>query len=78
MIRNVRISRNILVVVWLIAVSALIGAGKIATAQAEPNDTIALTSPNNITIAESDDYATQVLGDPWDMNNLEDLNTPHD
>src|SRR5205814_1681255 len=27
---------------------------------------------------ESDDYATQLLGDAWDMNNPEDVNSPHD
>src|SRR5947207_4530528 len=47
------------------------------TAYASTNDTITLTSPNNVTIPESDDYATQVLGDPWDMNNLEDLDIPY-
>jgi hypothetical protein len=49
---------------------ALSGAGG---ANSAPLDTITLTSPNNLTIRESDDYATQVLGDPWDMNNLEDV-----
>lgn len=43
-----------------------------------PNaDSITLVSPSTVTIAESDDYATQVLGDPWDMNNIEDVNFPH-
>src|SRR6266568_9338609 len=46
-------------------------------ARAGTNDTITLTSPNNVTIPESDDYATQVLGDPWDMNNLEDADSPY-
>ncbi|MEO6458588.1 MAG: S-layer homology domain-containing protein [Chloroflexia bacterium] len=43
---------------------------------ASPNDVISLTSPNNVTIAESDDYATQVLGNPADMNDLDDLDFP--
>ncbi|HUP27761.1 MAG TPA: S-layer homology domain-containing protein [Chloroflexia bacterium] len=43
---------------------------------ASPSDTITLTSPNNVTIAESDDYATQVLNDPWDMNSLDDIHAP--
>ncbi len=49
-----------------------------AQVYAATNDTIALTSPNNVTIAETDDYATQVLGNPWDMNQLDDLHWPHD
>ncbi len=36
-----------------------------------------LTGPGAVTIPESDDYATQVQGDPWDMNNIEDLDYPH-
>lgn len=43
---------------------------------ASPNDTITLISPNNVTIAESDDYATQVLGNPADMNDRDDLDFP--
>lgn len=38
-----------------------------------PEATITMTSPNNLTVFESDDYATQQLGDPWDMNNLDDI-----
>ncbi len=35
-----------------------------------------LTGPSqNIEIAETKDYATDVLQDPWDMNNREDVNT---
>ena len=49
---------------------ALVGVSR---ASGAPLDTITLTAPNNVTIRESDDYATQVLGDPWDMNNLEDI-----
>jgi hypothetical protein len=46
-------------------------------AQAAP-DAITLTGPTpNTVIAETDDYATQVLGDPWDMNNLNDLDQPY-
>lgn len=46
------------------------------TAFAEAADAITITSPNNVTIAESDDYATQIVGDPWDMNNAGDLDFP--
>jgi hypothetical protein len=46
------------------------------TAQAAPTDTITLTAPNNVTISEVDDYATMALRDPWDMNNLDDLDFP--
>ncbi len=46
------------------------------TANANPLDTITLTAPNNVTIGESDDYATQALGDAWDMNNVEDIDFP--
>jgi hypothetical protein len=42
-----------------------------------PQDTITLTSPNNLTIGDADDYATQVLADPWDMNNLDDVDFPY-
>jgi hypothetical protein len=48
-----------------------------STAQAAPTDTITLTAPNNVTISEVDDYATQQLHDPWDMNNLDDLDFPY-
>lgn len=37
----------------------------------------ALTGPGAVTIPESDDYATQVQADPWDMNNPDDLDFPH-
>lgn len=37
-------------------------------AGAAPSDAITVTSPNNTTIAESDDYATQVMARPWDMS----------
>lgn len=47
-----------------------------APAVAAPLDTITLTSPNNVTIAESPDYATQQMADPWDMNNLSDIKIP--
>ncbi|MEO5952311.1 MAG: Ser-Thr-rich GPI-anchored membrane family protein, partial [Chloroflexia bacterium] len=57
--------------------SAVMLAGNSSNALAATNDTITLTSPNNVTIAESDDYATQVLGDPWDMNDKGDLNWPY-
>ena len=42
-------------------------------AAASPTDSISITSPNNTTIPESDDYATQAFGDPWDMNNIDDI-----
>lgn len=33
-----------------------------------PNDSVTLTEPApNTVVAETDDYATQVLGDPWDL-----------
>ena len=45
--------------------------------QAAPS-VITLTGPApNTVIAETDDYATQVLNDPWDMNNLDDLDQPY-
>ena len=57
-----------------LAAIVLMQTGNIGTrrVQASPSDTIVVTSPNNTAMAESDDYATQVLGDPWDMNNAED------
>lgn len=44
-----------------------------ASVAGAPADSITVTAPHNTTVAESDDYATQVLGDPWDMNNPDDL-----
>jgi hypothetical protein len=58
--------------------SALMFVGSASDAYAAKNDAITLTSPSNVTIAESDDYATQVLGNPWDMNGPDDLHWPHD
>jgi len=52
---------------WLLATGLRPGP-----AAASPTDAITLTAPNNTTVAESDDYATQVLGNPWDMNGPED------
>lgn len=68
------------VLLVLLAVIALSVAstGISSNAYAATSDTITLTSPSNVTIAESDDYATQVLGDPWDMNTVSDINWPHD
>ncbi|MBE3135418.1 MAG: hypothetical protein IMZ55_18280, partial [Acidobacteria bacterium] len=41
-----------------------------ATAAAQPR----ITAPaNNTTLKAGTDYATTVLGDPWDMNNVEDI-----
>jgi hypothetical protein len=57
---------------------ALLAGHKDRTGYASTNDAITLTSPSNITIPESDDYATQVLGRPWNMNSLEDLSMAHD
>src|SRR5215210_629826 len=56
---------------------ALLFAHADAQTMDAPEDTITLTSPNNVTIAEADDYATQILADPWDMNNLDDIDTPY-
>ena len=61
----------------LLSAVAVVALRTEPSAKAATNDTITLTSPNNVTIAETDDYATQVLGDPWDMNNLDDVNSPH-
>jgi len=47
---------------------ALAGGSVPRWAGAAPNDAITVTAPNNTTLAESDDYATQVLGQPWDMS----------
>lgn len=45
-------------------------------ANSPAGDSVTLTGPGAITIPESDDYATQVQADPWDMNNIEDLDYP--
>jgi hypothetical protein len=68
---------TLLFALFLMAAAVLLVAHKEPAAYAATSDTITLTSPNNVTIPESDDYATQVLGDPSDMNNLEDLDSPY-
>jgi hypothetical protein len=55
----------------LMLIPARVGAGSEAPAS------ITLTSPNNVTVAESDDYATQVLGNPWDMDDPDDIDFPY-
>ena len=61
-----------LLVATLLCILAGAAGGHPSLAANAPADSITLTAPNNTTVAESDDYATQVLGDPWDMNNPED------
>jgi hypothetical protein len=56
----------------LLSMAALL-ASTSERAQGAPLDTITLTSPNNVTIAESPDYATRELGNPWDMNDIGDI-----
>ncbi len=73
--RNRNVTRRIALVGMLIALSALVVASK-DRAIGAPLDTITLRSPNNVTIAESADYATQEMADPWDMNNLSDIKIP--
>ncbi len=55
--------------------AALIFAGLAGApgAAAAPTNSITLLSPSNTTVAESDDYATQVLGRPWDMSTNDQL-----
>lgn len=48
---------------------------QVASSSSAPQDSITVSAPANI--SESDDYATQVLGDPWDMNNLTDIHLPY-
>jgi hypothetical protein len=48
------------------------------SSRAKPNlspANLAITAPDasGVTLAELDEYATQVLGDPWDMNEPSDL-----
>ncbi len=54
--------------VLVLGLLALAGGTYPHVAGAAPTDAITVTSPNNTTIAESDDYATQVLAHPWDMS----------
>ena len=65
----IRLGMNVL----LVFVAGIIALSNTGQVNSSPLDTITLTSPNNLTIRESEDYATQVLGDPWEMNNLEDV-----
>jgi hypothetical protein len=61
----------------LIVAAVFVWAGRDVAYGAE-NDTVTLTAPApNTVVAESDDYATQVLNDPWDMNNIEDVDKPN-
>ncbi|MEO5954054.1 MAG: hypothetical protein ABIQ44_16455, partial [Chloroflexia bacterium] len=72
----IKIWRILLAGVMLI-LAAIVTFLSQASAQAAPNDTVTLTGPAaGTTIAESDDYATQLLHDPWDMNNLDDIDQP--
>lgn len=53
-------------------------AGQAENGASEPaGNSFALTGPGAITIPESDDYATQVQADPWDMSNPDDLDFPY-
>ncbi|MGI8587581.1 MAG: S-layer homology domain-containing protein [Chloroflexia bacterium] len=54
----------------LLGLILLAGVGHTNNAAAAPNDSITVSAPS--TTAESDDYATQVLGNPWDMNDPAD------
>src|SRR4051812_45682415 len=57
----------------VLALGALVVLGsRPGLAASAPADSIVLTTPSSTTVAESDDYATQMLGDPWDMSNPED------
>ena len=61
----------------LIVAAVFVWAGRDVAYGAE-NDTVTLTAPApNTVVAELDDYATQVLNDPWDMNNSEDVDKPN-
>ena len=73
--RNMSFKKSIAVGWLLLALLALAAPAK-ENAAGAPLDTITLTAPNNVTIAESDDYATQQLADPWDMNNIQDIDIP--
>ncbi len=70
-------ARILLSAMSLIIAGLIIWLGQRTTSAATP-DAITLTNPApNTTIPESDDYATQVLNDPWDMNNLNDVDQPY-
>src|SRR5450759_465400 len=62
----------------MLLVAAILVWARHDVAYGAPDDTITLTAPApNTVVAESDDYATQVLNDPWDMNNIEDVDKPN-
>ncbi len=62
----------------MLLVAAILVWARHDVAYGAPDDTITLTAPApNTVLAESDDYATQVLNDPWDMNNSEDVDKPY-
>ncbi|MEO8285880.1 MAG: S-layer homology domain-containing protein [Chloroflexota bacterium] len=64
-----KIPVKIVVAALLVGLAAILSlAGPRQAAASSPDDTITLTGPApNTIIAETDDYATQVLGDPWDF-----------
>ena len=63
---------------WLAAVlSSIVAVGAIVvpTAAAHPGPAIPVALGMGANLSTSGDYATDVLGDPWDFSNAEDVNT---
>ncbi len=60
-----------LLLIAVMGVLAVVAGRGPAPVGAAPNAGITVSVTSN-PIAESDDYATQILGDPWDMNNPDD------
>jgi S-layer homology domain len=72
-----RVIRIFAATALLLVAAIFVWAGR-DVAYGANNDTVTLTAPApNTVVAESDDYATQVLNDPWDMNNIEDVDKPN-
>jgi len=63
---------------WLAAVLSCIvalGAVVVPNAAAHPGPVIPIALGMGANLSTSGDYATDVLGDPWDFSNVEDVNT---
>ena len=67
-------ARLSLVVLVLLAATSIVTVPQAARAQAGLS--LAVTQPDGTAdkIAAGRDYATEILGDPWDMDNVEDFN----
>ncbi|MEM7115720.1 MAG: hypothetical protein AAF614_24980 [Chloroflexota bacterium] len=66
--------RTIIALTILLSLTrSVMGEAPTASATAVPSSLAVLTPSSPVTFAEMDEFATTVLGDPWDMNEATDL-----